>query len=189
METTGIPFLPMSMAKGLLPDSHPQSVAAARSLAIARADVVMLVGARLNWLLSHGDSPQWSADAKFVQIDIAASEFDSNQPIAAPLAGDIGSVMSALLDGVAAHPIAAPTEWTGELAERKARNDAKMRERLAEDPHPMRFYNALRRHSRCAATESGGLCGQRGRQRAWTWPATSSTWSCRDTGSTPEPGG
>jgi oxalyl-CoA decarboxylase len=143
VETTGIPFLPMSMAKGLLPDSHPQSAAAARSLAVARADAVLLVGARLNWLLGHGDSPQWSADAKFVQVDIAASEFDSNQPIAAPLAGDIGSVMSALRDGLAVHPISVPAEWTNEIADRKARNDAKMHQRLAEDPHPMRFYNAL----------------------------------------------
>lgn len=143
VEATGIPFLPMSMAKGLLPDSHPQSAAAARSLAISRADAVLLVGARLNWLLGHGESPQWSTDAKFVQVDIAASEFDSNQQIDAPLAGDIGSVMSALCDGVAARPITAPPEWIGELAERTARNDAKMSERLAEDPHPMRFYNAL----------------------------------------------
>ncbi|OIN78673.1 oxalyl-CoA decarboxylase [Mycobacterium malmoense] len=143
VETTGIPFLPTSMAKGLLPDSHPQSAAAARSLAVARADAVLLVGARLNWLLGHGESPQWSADAKFVQVDIAASEFDSNRPIVAPLVGDIGSVMSALCDAVAAHPIAVPGEWSDELADRKARNDAKMRRRLAEDPHPMRFYNAL----------------------------------------------
>jgi oxalyl-CoA decarboxylase len=143
VEVTGIPFLPMSMAKGLLPDSHPQSAAAARSLAIARADAVLLVGARLNWLLGHGDSPQWSADAKFVQVDIAASEFDSNQPIAAPLVGDIGSVMSAMCDAVAARPIAVPAEWTDELADRKVRNDAKMGQRLAENPHPMRFYNAL----------------------------------------------
>ena len=104
VETTGIPYLPMSMAKGLLPDTLSQSVAAARSLALSRADVVMLVGARLNWLLSHGASPPWSAEAKFIQIDIAASEFDSNRPIAAPLAGDIGSVMSALLDRVDARP-------------------------------------------------------------------------------------
>ena len=143
VETTGIPFLPMSMAKGLLPDSHPQSVAAARSLAIARADAVLLVGARLNWLLGHGESPQWSADAKFIQVDIAASEFDSNQPIAAPLVGDIGSVMSALLDGVSTHQIVASSQWTGELADRRAANDGKMRRSLADDPHPMRFYNAL----------------------------------------------
>lgn len=143
VEATGIPFLPMSMAKGLLPDSHPQSAATARSLAISRADAVLLIGARLNWLLGHGESPQWSADTKFVQVDVAAAEFDSNQPIAAPLPGDIGSVMSALCDAVTAQPITAPADWAGELADRKARNDAKMRERLAEDPHPMRFYNAL----------------------------------------------
>lgn len=143
VESSGIPFLPMSMAKGLLPDSHPQSAAAARSLAVARADAVLLVGARLNWLLGHGDSPQWSAEAKFIQVDIAPAEFDSNQPIVAPLAGDIGSVMRALRDGLAAQPVTVSAEWTQELAERTARNDAKMRERLAEDPHPMRFYNAL----------------------------------------------
>jgi oxalyl-CoA decarboxylase len=144
VEATGIPYLPMSMAKGLLPDTHPQSAAAARSLALARADVVMLIGARLNWLLGHGESPPWSTDTQFVQIDIAATEFDSNRPIVAPLAGDINSVMSALLDRVDDQPIAAPPAWTSELAERRARNDASMRERLAEDPHPMRFHNALR---------------------------------------------
>ncbi|MDP7737638.1 oxalyl-CoA decarboxylase [Mycobacterium paragordonae] len=143
VERTGLPYLPMSMAKGLLPDSHPQSAASARSLAISRADVVLLVGARLNWLLGHGESPQWSSGTKFIQIDIAPAEFDSNQPIEAPLAGDIESVLSALRDGLAAHPISAPPAWTAELAERKSRNDAKMAERLAENPHPMRFYNAL----------------------------------------------
>src|SRR5579875_223232 len=70
VETSGIPFLPMSMAKGLLPDDHPQSAAAARSFALAQADVVMLIGARLNWLLGHGKSPQWSASAQFIQLDI-----------------------------------------------------------------------------------------------------------------------
>jgi thiamine pyrophosphate-dependent acetolactate synthase large subunit-like protein len=77
IETTGLPFLPMSMAKGLLPDNHPQSVAAARSLALREADVVMLLGARLNWLLGHGEAPQWNPDAKFIQVDIDPMEFDS----------------------------------------------------------------------------------------------------------------
>ena len=150
LESTGIPFLPMSMAKGLLPDDHPQSVASARSLALARADVVMLVGARLNWLLGHGEAPQWSADAKFIQVDIEASELDSNQPIAAPLVGDIGSVLAALNERpdvlAPARPgqIAVPAAWRAELDARKARNAESMRKRMAEDPSPMRFYNALR---------------------------------------------
>jgi oxalyl-CoA decarboxylase len=144
LESTGLPYLPMSMAKGLLPDDHPQSVASARSLALARADVVMLVGARLNWLLGHGEAPQWAPDAKFIQVDIAATELDSNQPIAAPLVGDIGSVMASLSERTGPDRIAAPAAWRDELRARSARNKAAMQRRLEEDPAPMQFYNALR---------------------------------------------
>jgi oxalyl-CoA decarboxylase len=144
VESTGIPYLPMSMAKGLLPDDHPQSVASARSLALAKADVVMLVGARLNWLLGHGEAPQWSPDATFIQVEIDATELDSNQPIAAPLVGDIGSVMTALLEHAQAGQVVAPTAWRAELEARKARNAASMDERLDADPCPMQFSNALR---------------------------------------------
>jgi oxalyl-CoA decarboxylase len=144
IQATGLPFLPMSMAKGLLPDNDPQSAAAARSLALRRADVVLLVGARLNWLLGHGEAPQWNPDAKFIQIDIEPTELDSNQPIAAPLVGDIGSVMAALIDRTAPGQITAPAPWRHELAERSAQNAAKMSQRLEADPHPMQFYGALR---------------------------------------------
>jgi oxalyl-CoA decarboxylase len=144
IEATGLPFLPMSMAKGLLPDYHPQSAATARSLALRKADVVMLVGARLNWLLGHGEAPQWNPDAKFIQVDIEPTELDSNQPIAAPLVGDIGSVMTALVERTTPGQITAPAPWRHELAERSAQNVAKMSRRLDADPHPMRFYGALR---------------------------------------------
>ncbi|WP_030744136.1 oxalyl-CoA decarboxylase [Streptomyces sp. NRRL S-31] len=144
VDTTGLPFLPMSMAKGLIPDDHPQSVAAARSLALKRADVVLLVGARLNWLLGHGEPPQWNPDAKFLQIDIEPTELDSNQPIAAPLVGDIGSVVGALVERMKPGRITVPEAWRRELAERSGQNTAKMAERLAADPHPMQFYGALR---------------------------------------------
>jgi oxalyl-CoA decarboxylase len=143
IESTGLPFLPMSMAKGLLPDDHPQSVAAARSLALREADVVMLVGARLNWLLGHGEAPQWNPDAKFIQVDIQASEFDSNQPIAAPLVGDIGSVMAALIERNHSR-VMGSRRWRDELSARSADNAAKMAQRLSADPHPMQFYGALR---------------------------------------------
>jgi len=144
VEATGIPFLPMSMAKGLLPDDHPQSVAAARSLALGRADVVMLVGARLNWLLGHGEPPHWSRDATFIQADVEASEMDSNQPIAAPLVGDIGATMSALNDRIQSGRISVAPDWRKDLEAHKAVNTESMRKRLAADPSPMRFYNALR---------------------------------------------
>src|ERR671929_365944 len=92
VEKSGVPFLPMSMGKGLLPDTHPQCAGAARSTVLAQSDVVMLIGARLNWLLSHGKGKAWgNAPKKFIQIDIEAKEMDSNVEIAAPLVGDIGS--------------------------------------------------------------------------------------------------
>ncbi|HEY0475007.1 MAG TPA: oxalyl-CoA decarboxylase [Kribbella sp.] len=144
LETTGLPFQPMSMAKGLLPDGHPQSVATARSLALRKADVVMLVGARLNWLLAHGEAPQWNPDAQFIQVDIDPIELDSNQPVAAPLVGDIGSVMDALIERTKPGQITAPPPWRQELAERSAQNVAKMAKNLDADPHPMQFYGALR---------------------------------------------
>ncbi|UIX29697.1 oxalyl-CoA decarboxylase [Streptomyces sp. GQFP] len=143
IESTGIPYVPMSMAKGLLPDDHPQSAATARSLALKKADVVMLIGARLNWLLGHGQTG-WNPDAKFVQIDIDPKEMDSNQPIAAPLVGDIESVLDALAERTKPGQIAAPSAWREELGARSAQNVAKMAKRLEADPHPMQFMGALK---------------------------------------------
>ena len=143
IEETGSPFIPMSMAKGLLPDDHPQSAAAARSYAMAHADVVMLIGARLNWLLGHGNSPQWAPKAQFVQLDIAPTEIDSNRAIAAPVIGDIASSVSALLETLEPGQIRPQAEWLNQLAERKQHNKDRMASHLATNPDPMDFYSAL----------------------------------------------
>ncbi|MEJ0051241.1 MAG: oxalyl-CoA decarboxylase [Methylovirgula sp.] len=145
IEATGIPFLPMSMAKGLLPDSHPQSVAAARSFAIGEADVVMLIGARLNWLLSHGKSPLWPESTQFIQLDIAPTEIDSNQPIAAPVVGDIQSSISALLAAtLKSGKIHAGADWLKAIEQHKQKNIERMAARLKAEPNPMNFSSALR---------------------------------------------
>ncbi len=144
IEETGIPYLPMSMAKGLLPDNHPQSAAAARSLVLAQADVVVLIGARLNWLLGHGKAPQWSPTAKFIQVDISPTEMDSNRPVAAPVVGDIGSAVSALLTTLKPGSIRPNAAWLKTIAERKQHNAESMAARLAKNPNPMDFHSALR---------------------------------------------
>ena len=146
IEKSGIPYLPMSMAKGLLPDTHPQSASAARSYVLAQADVVMLVGARLNWLLSHGKGKTWGAPLakKFVQIDIAPTEIDSNVQIAAPVIGDIGSCVAALLAGIEAGFPKVDAAWTGAISERREKNLAKMALTLDLNPVPMNFHSALR---------------------------------------------
>jgi oxalyl-CoA decarboxylase len=147
VEKSGIPYLPMSMAKGLLPDNHALSASAARSYVLAEADVVMLVGARLNWLLSHGKGKTWggekAATRQFVQIDIAATEMDSNVPIAAPLVGDIGSCAAALVAGMGGNWAKPPSDWMAAIAERKDKNLTKMAETLAKNPSPMNFHSAL----------------------------------------------
>ena len=173
VERTGIPYLPMSMAKGLLPDTHELSASAARSFVLPEADVVLLVGARLNWLLSHGKGKTWGGkDAKawggqkFIQIDISPTEADSNVRIDAPLVGDIGSCVSALLAGMGADWPRAPADWVQAVAERRNKNVAKMADTLAKDPKPMNFHSALERGARHRQGEPRRHAGQRRRQRA-----------------------
>ena len=144
VETSGIPYLPMSMAKGLLPDTHAQSASAARSFVLAEADVVMLVGARLNWLLAHGKGKTWGGPKQFIQVDISPTEIDSNVAIAAPVIGDIGSCISALLQGVKAAPLTPNSEWLDAIKGRKDKNLAKMAQTLDQNPTPMSFHSALR---------------------------------------------
>jgi oxalyl-CoA decarboxylase len=112
--------------------------------------VVMLVGARLNWLLSHGKGKTWGGASsktpggqQFIQIDISPTEADSNVAIAAPLVGDVGSCVSALLAGMGSNWSKPPAEWTGAIAERKDKNLTKMAETLAKNPSPMNFQSAL----------------------------------------------
>jgi oxalyl-CoA decarboxylase len=145
VEKSGIPYLPMSMAKGLLPDNHPQSAGAARSLALKDADVVVMIGARLNWLLSHGKGKTWGprGSKQFIQIDIEPREMDSNVEIAAPVVGDIGSCVNALLTGIDSDWSKPPAQWCAALAKRRESNEAKMATRLLSNSLPMDYHNGL----------------------------------------------
>ena len=144
VERSGVPFLPMSMGKGLLPDTHPQCAGAARSTVLKDSDVVMLIGARLNWLLSHGKGKTWGdAPKKFIQVDIEPKEMDSNVEIAAPVVGDIGSCVSALLSAMGESWPKAPSDWMGAVAKKREENVAKMAPRLMNNNVPMDYHGAL----------------------------------------------
>ena len=144
VEKSGVPFLPMSMAKGLLPDLHPQCAGAARSTVLKDSDVVVMIGARLNWLLSHGKGKTWGdAPKKFIQIDIEPKEMDSNVEIAAPVVGDIGSCMKALIDAMGKDWQAAPADWSGSVNAKREENVAKMAPRLMNNNVPMDYHGAL----------------------------------------------
>jgi oxalyl-CoA decarboxylase len=144
VEKSGMPYLPMSMAKGLLPDTHPQSASAARSLVLKESDVVMLIGARLNWLLSHGKGNTWGEQPKqFVQVDIEPKEIDSNVAIAAPVVGDIGSCVQALLAGMGEHWTAPPAAWIDRISTQVETNVTRMAPRLQNKNMPMDYHGAL----------------------------------------------
>ncbi|MDP6391285.1 MAG: oxalyl-CoA decarboxylase [Alphaproteobacteria bacterium] len=144
VEKSGMPFLPMSMAKGLLPDTHPQCAGAARSTVLRESDVVMMIGARLNWLLSHGKGKNWGeAPKKFIQIDIEPKEMDSNVEIAAPVVGDIGSCVAALLEGMGGNWQAPPADWIDAVMKKREDNVSKMAPRLVNNNVPMDYHAAL----------------------------------------------
>ncbi|MFZ4806665.1 MAG: oxalyl-CoA decarboxylase [Hyphomicrobiaceae bacterium] len=145
VERSGVPYLPMSMAKGLLPDTHPQCASAARSTVLKEADVVMLFGARLNWLLSHGKGKTWGerGTQKFIQVDISPTEMDSNVLINAPVVGDISSCLSVLLHQMGSAFPLANAAWVNAVKAKREENVAKMAPRLKNNNVPMDFHGAL----------------------------------------------
>src|SRR5262249_39366457 len=124
--------------------THPQCAGAARSTVLKDSDVVMLIGARLNWLLSHGKGKTWGeAPKKFIQIDIEPREMDSNVEIAAPVVGDIGSCVSALIEGMGGAFPAAPSDWINSVKTKREENVAKMAPRLMNNKSPMDYHGAV----------------------------------------------
>lgn len=142
IESTGIPYYPMSMAKGLLPDNHPLSALSARSTIMKEADVVVLVGARLNWLLSRGHG-KWNPDGKFVQLDIDPVEIDCNRHIAAPVVGDLGLSLDALAAALADRKLSADPQWVKEIQAITVAKNASFAKRLEPQTVPMTHWSAL----------------------------------------------
>ena len=144
VDKTGIPYLPMSMGKGVLPDEGPLSALACRSTIMEQADVVMLVGARLNWLLSRGHG-KWSTSVKFVQLDIDPEEIDCNRPIAAPVIGDLRSSLEAMIAELPKYKMSVDPAWITKLQTETTTKNASFAARLkaASTVSPMNHWTAL----------------------------------------------
>lgn len=144
IESTGIPFLPMSMAKGLMPDNHPLSAVSARSTIMEKADVVMVIGARLNWMLSFGKG-KWNPDMKFIQLDVEPEEIDVNVPIAAPVVGDMELSLDAILAELPKYKMSMDPAWVQSIQSETKVKNVKFTERLtsAASATPMNHWSAL----------------------------------------------
>ncbi len=144
IEKYNIPYLPMSMAKGLMPDDGPLSALSCRSTIMEKADVVIVIGARLNWMLSFGKG-KWNPDMKFVQLEVEPQEIDVNVPIAAPVVGDMGLSLDAILGKLASAKISADPTWVTTLQAEAKEKNAKFSARIdgAKTAMPMNHWTAL----------------------------------------------
>ncbi|XP_063053992.1 2-hydroxyacyl-CoA lyase 1 [Engraulis encrasicolus] len=145
VERCGLPFLPTPMGKGVVPDTHTHCVAAARSRALQGADVIVLFGARLNWMLHFGSAPRFNTHVKIIQVDLCPEEMGNNVRPAAALLGDIRAVTTQILEEFRKAPWSFPqdSEWWVELRQKMAVN-AEVSKALALAPSPMlNYYSAF----------------------------------------------
>jgi len=146
IEATGLPYLATPMGKGLLPDDHPQSIAPARSTALQGADVILLMGARLNWILHFGQPPRFDPKVRVIQMDISAEEIGTNVPTEVALVGDAKAITGQLNRKLKEQPWSYPSETTWWTALRKKidENAATVEEMTHDDSVPMGYYRVLR---------------------------------------------
>lgn len=146
IERTQLPFLASPMGKGVMPDDHPLSVGAARSLALQQADVVFLMGARFNWIMHFGLPPRYSKDVKVIQLDISAEAMHQNKPAEVALVGDgkaiVGQLNAALQNRQWFYPKETP--WRAAIAKKSAENAAVIAPQKADDSSPGNYYRLLR---------------------------------------------
>ncbi|XP_072781777.1 2-hydroxyacyl-CoA lyase 1 isoform X4 [Taeniopygia guttata] len=145
VDLCGLPFLPTPMAKGVVPDNHPNCVAAARSTALQHADVIILLGARLNWILHFGLPPRYQRDVKVIQIDICAEELGNNVRPAATLLGDIDAVTEQLLEELKKRSWKYPSnsEWWQKLRAKIKNNEERSKGLALQKSLPMNYYTVF----------------------------------------------
>src|SRR3989442_201416 len=146
IERTKVPFLASPMGKGVMPDTHPLSVGAARSHALQNADVVVLMGARLNWIMHFGLPPRFNKDVRIIQLDIAPEQIGQNVPAAVALVGDGNAIVWQLNPALGQRESGYPTDapWHGAIAEKAAANAAQIAPQLVDDAAPANYYRALK---------------------------------------------
>ncbi len=147
VEALGLPFLPSPMGRGFIPDDHALCVSAARTYAMRNADVVLVLGARLNWMFGMGRA--FPPDARIIQVDIDASEIGLQHEAAVGICGDAGQVVSQLLaeiDGKAQAVAAARLEgpWLNDLRAQCERNEKSLEAVMNSDAVPMTHHRLLK---------------------------------------------
>jgi 2-hydroxyacyl-CoA lyase 1 len=145
IEKTQLPYLASPMGKGIIDDGHPLSVGAARTHALREADVIFLMGARLNWIMHFGKQPRFADDVKIIQLDISAEEIGHNVPAEVALVGDGRAIVEQINHRLEDRQwfFAEEEEWRASLAEKAAENHTSVQPMIEDNSTPMNYYRAL----------------------------------------------
>ena len=145
VEKTQMPFLPTPMGKGVIDDNHPLNSSSARSHVLRTADVILLVGARLNWILHYGQPPRFKRDVKFIHVEILPEEVGASVPAAVALVGHAKAICNQLVSGLAQIPVKVDpnSAWMQGIGEKAATSRALFRELSEDRSSPMNYYCAL----------------------------------------------
>lgn len=146
IERTQLPFLASPMGKGVIDDNHPLSVGAARSHALQEADVIFLMGARLNWIMHFGMPPRFNKKVRIIQLDIAPESIGQNVPAEVALVGDgkaiVGQLNKALENRQWFYP--KDTPWHAAIAQKSAANAKQIQPMIDDNSAPMNYYRAFK---------------------------------------------
>jgi acetolactate synthase-1/2/3 large subunit len=148
IDATGIPFWTTPQGRGVVPEDHPRSFPAARSTAFREADVVLVIGARANSMLTFLLPPRFAAEAKFINVNIDGKEIGHNREAEVGIVGDAKLVLQQLTAAAAGKfKPRDETPWIAHLASKQRTNAERDAPLLNSDKvpiHPLRLCKEVR---------------------------------------------
>ena len=141
-----LPFLPMPMGKGVLSDNDEWCMSAARSLALKTSDLIILVGARLNWMLEFGRTSKFAKDCRFIQIDRQIEVFHVTRHLSIALHGDIRIILDLLeehCEGLSIGPLKLEVSWLNDLHTCSVEHQELLRHLCENTSSSLNYHRAL----------------------------------------------
>ena len=149
IEKAGIPFFTTPQGRGVLPDDHPLSFLTMRSAAFRDADLILILGTRMNYIIGHAAPPRFGANARIARIDIDAEEIASSpRKVDIGIVGDCKMVLQQLVEAIGSNGLSSRyAAWRkkladGDAAKRDAGGTAPL---MTQTPiHPLRLCEEVK---------------------------------------------
>ena len=136
----GVPVFMNGAGRGALPAGHPNAFGHARSLALASADLVLVLGTPLDFRLGYGRAPTFADNARVVMIDVDAADLGRNRALALGLVGDLGVILRQAAEVVPAAMAARVAPWLDTVRAAELEGRQKLAAFCAADTVPIAHY-------------------------------------------------